>query len=223
VLLVAVPAVLLVVSRGIYTWFLAPSHLLFTSAAWLVFAAVIALALRRRSPWAVIAAVGGAMLLRTLLLLAVLAVRGPGHYWFEFWTDPLARTIYISVAFALFLWVPVAAGWALGLQLGVGRAAGVVLAAAGLVLAALGGFLSMIGLEQALTVWNDEMSLLPWGLSRILGLTVYLEIPASTPLYAAVAGGVLLLIGLLLTLPWRRASRGSSPQAQPGSKAAATH
>jgi hypothetical protein len=223
VLLVAVPAVLLVVSRGIYTWFLAPSHLLFTSAAWLVFAAVIALALRRRSPWAVIAAVGGAMLLRTLLLLAVLAVRGPGHYWFEFWTDPLARTIYISVAFALFLWVPVAAGWALGLQLGVRRAAGVVLAAAGLVLAALGGFLGMIGLEQALTVWNDEMSLLPWGLSRILGLTVYLEIPASTPLYAAVAGGVLLLIGLLLTLPWRRASRGSSPQAQPGSKAAATH
>ena len=185
-------------------------------------AAAIALALRRRSPWAVIAAVGGAVLLRTLLLLAVLAVRGPGHYWFEFWTDPLARTAYITVAFALFLWVLVAAGWSLGIQIGARRATGVVLAAAGLVLAVLGGFLAVIGLEQGLTVWNDEMSLLPWGLSRILGLTVYLEIPASTPWYAVIGGGALLLIGLLLTLPWRRARPESPPaRAQTRSNTAA--
>ncbi|AMB57611.1 hypothetical protein [Microterricola viridarii] len=207
VLLVAVPAALLLLSRGIYTWFLAPSHVLFTTVAWLLFAAVIALALRRRPAWPIIAAAGGALLLRTMLLLAVLAVRGPGYYWLGFWTDPLARTAYITLGFALFLWVLIAAAWALGGQIGARRATGTVIAACGFVLAALGGFLGAIGLEQALTAWNDEMSLLPWGLSRILGLTVYLEIPLATPWYAAAAGGVLLLLGLLLALPWRRGSR----------------
>ncbi|MFC7485106.1 hypothetical protein ACFQX7_40615 [Luedemannella flava] len=33
-----------------------------------------------------------------------------------------------------------------------------------------------IGLERALTVWNDQLALLPWGLSRILGITVHLGI-----------------------------------------------
>ncbi|KQO96938.1 hypothetical protein [Leifsonia sp. Leaf264] len=208
VLLVAVPAALLVVSRGILTWFIAPTHLLFTLAAWLVFAAGIALVMRKLSPWPIIAAVGGAILLRVVLLLAVLAVRGPGYYWFGFWTDPVARTLYITLAFALFAWVLVAAGWSLAGQLGGRRATGTVLGSSGLVLVLLGGFLGVVGLESALTAWNDQMALLPWGLSRILGLTVYLEIPTSTPWYAAAFGAVLLVVGVLLALPWhRRATR----------------
>ena len=35
------------------------------------------------------------------------------------------------------------------------------------------------------------MGLLPWGLSRILGITVYLEIPLDTPWFAAAFGAVL--------------------------------
>lgn len=53
---------------------------------------------------------------------------------------------------------------------------------------------------KALTVWNDQLALLPWGLSRILGITVYLGIPADLPVYAAVAGAVLTLLGLLLSI-----------------------
>jgi hypothetical protein len=54
-------------------------------------------------------------------------------------------------------------------------------------------------------VWNDQLALLPWGLSRILGITVYLGIPASLPGYAAGAGATLAVVGLLLSLgrPWR--------------------
>ncbi|TFV96786.1 hypothetical protein [Orlajensenia leifsoniae] len=211
VLLVVVPAALLVVSRGILTWFIAPTHLLFTLAAWLVFAAGIAVVMRKSSPWPVIAAAGGAIALRVVLLLAVLAVRGPGYYWFGFWTDPTARTLYITVAFALFAWVLVAVGWSLAGQIGGRRATGAVLGASGLVLVLLGGFLGVVGLEQALTVWNDQMALLPWGLSRILGLTVYLEIPASTPWYAAAFGALLLVVGALLALRWRRSAVDSSP------------
>jgi energy-converting hydrogenase Eha subunit C len=138
------------------------------------------------------------------LLLAVLTPTGPGGYWFEFWTDPLARSIYITVAFAAFGWVIVAAGWALAVQLGARRALGSVLAAIGAVLAVFGGFIGLVGLEAALTTWNDEMALLPWGLSRILGITVYLDIPADAAWVAAIAGIVLLAIGVLLALPWRR-------------------
>ncbi len=95
-----------------------PSHLLVTLGAWLVFVLVLLLVLRRRSAWPVLAAVGGAAILRVVLLLVVLAPTGPGGYWFGFWTDPLARSAYIAVAFAAFGWVLVAGAWALATQVG---------------------------------------------------------------------------------------------------------
>ncbi|MER6592177.1 hypothetical protein ABT214_10045 [Micromonospora purpureochromogenes] len=49
-------------------------------------------------------------------------------------------------------------------------------------------------------MWNDQMALLPWGLSRILGITVHLGIPAGLPGYAAVAGAALTAAGLLLSI-----------------------
>jgi hypothetical protein len=202
VLLVAVPAVLLVASRGIQTWFLAPSHLVVTLGAWLVFVVVVLLMLRRPA-WPVLAAIGGAAMLRTALLLAVLSSTGPGGYWFDFWTDPVGRSAYITIAFAAFGWVVVAAGWALAAQLGARRAVGALVTAIGAVLAVFGVLIGAIGLEAALTTWNDEMGLLPWGLSRILGITVYLDIPADTAWVAAVAGVVLVVAGVLLALPWR--------------------
>ena len=206
-LLVAVPAVGLLASRGILTWFDAPAHVFITSLAWVVFAAVLALVVRRRNPWPVIAAVGGAIMLRVILLTAVLSPRGPGGYWFGFWTDPDQRFAYVTIAFALFLWVPVAAAWALAAQLGGRRAGAVALASAGAVLVLVGSLIGAIGLEAALTIWNDQMALLPWGLSRILGLTVYLEIPADTVWYAVGFGAVLVVAAVAIALPRRRAVR----------------
>lgn len=206
VLLIGVPALALVASRGIQTWFLAPSHLLVTLGAWAVFVLVLLLALRRRSAWAVVAAVGGAALLRVLLLLVVLAPTGPGGYWFHFWTDPVARSAYVIVAFAAFGWVVVAGAWALAGQVGARRAVGTVVAAVGAVLAVVGALIGIVGLEAALTVWNDEMALLPWGLSRILGISVYLDIPADTAWWAAAVGGLLVVAGALLAVPGGRRS-----------------
>ena len=207
VLLIAVPVVALVVSRGIQTWFEAPAHVGFSLVSWALFAGALAFALRNRNPWPVIAAVGGAIVLRVVVLLVALANRGPGGYWFEFWTDPGARTVYVTIAFALYLWVVVVAGWALAAQLGARRAAAVAIASSGLVVLLVGAAIALIGLETALTIWNDQLALLPWGLSRILGLTVYLEIPADTAWFAAAFGGVLLVAGLLLGLSRRRSQR----------------
>ncbi len=204
VLLVAVPAVALVLSRGILTWFDAPAHALVMLAAWALFTVVAVVAGRRAGIWPVVAAVGGVAVLRTILLLAVLAPTGPGGYWFGFWTDPTRRSLYVTLAFALLLWLVVAAAWALAVQIGGRRALGVALTGVGVVIAAIAFFVAAVGLETALTVWNDQMGLLPWGLSRILGITVYLDIPASSALYAAGFGCVLLVAGLALALPRRR-------------------
>lgn len=205
VLLLAVPAVALVASRGILTWFEAPAHALTMLTAWAVFAVVAVVAARRVSIWPVVATIGGVAVLRTVLLLAVLAPTGPGGYWFGFWTDPTRRSIYVTLAVALLLWLVVAAAWALATQLGGRRALGVALTGVGVVIAGTAVLIAIVGLETALTVWNDQMGLLPWGLSRILGITVYLDIPGDTPVYAAALGIVLLVGGLLLALVRRRA------------------
>ena len=211
-LVVLVPALALVASRGIQTWFLAPSHLVVTLGSWAVFVLVLLVALRRRSAWTVLAAVGGAAMLRVLVLLVVLAPTGPGGYWFHFWTDALARSAYVTIAFAAFGWVIVAGAWALAGQVGARRAAGTVIAAVGAVLAVVGTLIGSIGLEAALTAWNDEMALLPWGLSRILGISVYLDIPADTAWWAAAAGVVLVVVGALVAVPrWRRTLSRCAP------------
>ena len=203
-LLIIVPGGLLVATRAVQTSFLSWTHLAVVLGAWLVFLIVVRLFVRERSPWPVIAAVGGVLVLRSILTLLALSFTGPGGYWFVFWTDPLRRSIYITIAFALFVWLFVAAGWALSSQFGARRATGIVLAGVGAGLAIPAAVIGFVGLESALTLWNDEMGLLPWGLARILGITTYLDIPPDTPWFAAGFGAVVALVGVFLALTWRR-------------------
>lgn len=216
VLLLAVPAVALGASRGILTWFEAPAHALTMLAAWLIFALTLcwlssARSARVETGLTVLAALGGAALFRIVLLLAVLLPTGPGGYWFHFWTDPTGRAVYVTLAFALFVWAIIAPAWAYAAVAGTRRAIGIALAAVGAVLALIGGFVALVGLEQALTVWNDQLGLLPWGLSRILGITVYLEIPPESAVVAAVAGVVLFAAGLGLRSARAKRDRVSKP------------
>ncbi|MEV4508792.1 hypothetical protein AB0K00_07520 [Dactylosporangium sp. NPDC049525] len=210
VVVIAVPVVALVASRLVFTWFAAPAQLVATLGAWLLFAVTARLLIGRRDPFHLWAAIGGVALLRTVLLLGVLAVRGPGHYWLEFWTAPAARAGYICVAFAAFGWLFVATGLVLRDRYGLRRrrVAGTLLLAAGVPLALLGGLVAAVGLERALTVWNDQMALLPWGLSRILGITVYLGIPSALPSAVAACGLVLVAAGGALSAGRRQASTG---------------
>lgn len=201
-----VPAAILVASRGVLTWFAAPAHLLVTLGAWLLFALTARLLLRGRDPYALWAVLGGVALLRSTLLLAVLSVRGPGHLWLRFWTADTARSVYVTAAVAAFGWLFVATTLVLRHHHGRRRSAGGTLVAAGVPLAVLGGLVAAVGLERALTVWNDQMALLPWGLSRILGITVYLGIPTVLPLAVAGLGVVLVLAGGALSVGKRPAA-----------------
>ena len=207
-LLLAAPGALLVATRAVQTSFLAPVHLLVVLGAWATLLAVGWLLLRGRVPWGVVAAVGGVLVARCALALLAMSSTGPGGYWFAFWTEPAKRTVYVTTAVALFLWLLVAAGWALSVTAGRRRAAGTVLAAVGAGLVVPASVVGLVGLERALTAWNDQVGLLPWGLSRILGITVYLGIPGDTAWWVAGFGAVLLLAGLALALPGRRHRSG---------------
>ncbi|MEJ1921831.1 hypothetical protein [Microbacterium sp. KHB019] len=113
VLLVAVPAALLVATRAVQTSLLWWTHPAIVLGAWAAFLVVVVLMARRRSPWPVIAVVGGVVVLRCALTLVAVSLSGPGGYWFASWTEPVPRSIHITLAFALFVWMFVAAGWAL--------------------------------------------------------------------------------------------------------------
>ncbi|GID91483.1 hypothetical protein ACFQFC_10185 [Amorphoplanes digitatis] len=203
---ILLPAAALLLSREIHTWFAAPAHLLATLGSWAVFALVARLLVRGRDPYALWTVIGGVALLRTVLLLAVLAVRGPGYYWFQFWTNPAARTAYVIIAFGSFAWLFVATGSVLRARYGRSsrRAAGGVLLAAGAPVLALGVLIWSLGLERSLSAWNDQMALLPWGLHRILGIVTFLGIPPALPVWIAVTGAVLTVAGAGLSVSRRR-------------------
>jgi hypothetical protein len=202
VLVLLVPVVVLVLSRLVFTWFAAPSHVAVVLAAWLLYAVTARLLLRGRDPFALWAVIGGVALVRSALLLAVLAVRGPGLLWLRFWTAGTPRSVYVVVAVAAFGWLFAATVLVLRHRYGLlrRRALGVTFAAAGVPLAVLGGLVATVGLERALTAWNDDLALLPWGLSRILGITVYLGIPAWLPGAVAVVGVLLVAAGGALSI-----------------------
>ena len=90
----------------------------------------------------------------------------PGGYWYAFWTEPGRRTVYVTVAVALFLWLLVATAWALSVT---GAAAG---RRAPCSPRSARGWpcrppsSGPVGLERALTAWNDQVGLLPVGALR---------------------------------------------------------
>jgi hypothetical protein len=146
------------------------------------------------------------MLLTTLLPLAVTAVRGPGYFWFLFWTSDAFRSIVIVVmlsTWAFFFVCQYAAERARGAS-AVG-AGGRLLMMVGLPLVVVGAAASLSGLESALTMLNDELVVLPLGLSRILGITTHLNIPLSLGGYAVIAGGLAGAMGLVMMVFGRRA------------------
>jgi hypothetical protein len=209
VLVWAVPAAALALSRATYTWFAAPAHLLVTLGSWGAFAAVLRLLIGRSDPFALWAALGGVALGRTALLLAGLVLRGPGHYWLDFWTKAGVRSGYITLAFAAFLWVFVSAYFGLRASGVSGReAVARALIAAGVPVAAVGALTSGLGLEDALAAWNDQMALLPWGMHRILGITGFLDLPPALPRYATGTGAALIALGAALAALWHRRPGG---------------
>lgn len=199
-LIFLVPVALLVATRMLQTALQGWVHLALVVAAWSVFALVLRAAVGRRSPWPVIAAVGGVVVLRCLLTLAALSVTDHQGFSDGFWLQPALRSAFVAVAFALFVWTFIAAGWALKVQGGTRYALGGLLAAlgAGLALPALG--VAVAGADDVVAHWDDGLGLVPHSLVETMHLA------AVGPLaWAAVAiGAVLAVVGVLVIGVHRR-------------------
>ncbi|MFN8184730.1 MAG: hypothetical protein U0R23_09940 [Candidatus Nanopelagicales bacterium] len=194
------PTGLLVASRGAFSGWLSWSYLLATLGSMALFTITTRLLIRGRDPFALYAGVGAALMLKTLLLGAVVVVRGPLLYWYRFWTDEQFRNVYVTLSFAAFLWLFWVTYVLMRTAYGCGRlrSLGRVLIAVAVPVVALGALMQWSGLESALTTFNDQMALLPLGLSRILGITVHLGIPTEVPLYLLAAGALLGVVGLAM-------------------------
>jgi len=201
-LMILVPGALLVMTRVVQTPRDGLWGILIAVAGWLVFAATVRLLLGRRSPWPIIAAVGGALVLRCVVALSAVSLSGPDGVWSTIWAQPGVRILYLAVAFALVAWVFVVAGWSLSAQLGRRRAAGVALAGMGVGYALPAATIAVMGAHDALRSWNEQIGVLPWDLARFSGAregAFPFEIMTTT----AVIGGVALVVGILLALPRR--------------------
>ncbi len=201
-LMILVPGGLLVTTRIVQTprdglWGVAVAI-----AGWLLFAFAVRLLLGRRSPWPIIAAVGGALVLRCVVALIAVALSGPEGIWPDLWALPVVRILYLMVAFALVAWVFVAAGWALSAQLGRRRAGGIALAGMGIGYALPAATIALMGARDALRSWNEQIGILPWDLARLTGMRDG-AFPVEVVAVTAVIGAVVTIVGVALALPDR--------------------
>jgi hypothetical protein len=178
---------------------LSPAHAVVVAVVGVAYAGAPLLLCRgqARAAWLTAATASG--FLPTALFLVMSAWRGPGRVGFLFWTSTGFRIVFVTalaaaIVWGLFVLYAVARTW-MGQR--PARALGSIAIAIGAALVGLGALPAMLGLERALTLINDQMAVLPLGLSRILGLTTHLGIPLGLPMYLMLAGAVLVLLGLL--------------------------
>ncbi|WP_417561653.1 hypothetical protein [Microbacterium sp.] len=201
-LLFAIPVALLIATRTVQSSFVGWMRLAVVICAWTLFALALRVVVRKRSPWTIIASVGGVVMLRCILTLIALSIDGPGGYWYAFWELHAVRGLYITIAVALFLWLFVAAAWSLFAQLGVRRGVGAVLCATGAAGAIAGIVVASVGLDRSISIWNVHASGLPWGLEQAIAAALRVEVPAGAIWWAVAAAFVVFVIGLVLAIRW---------------------
>lgn len=149
-------------------------------------------------------------ILLVILPLAVSCVRGPMFFWFLFWTSEYFRLFFFSVFILCFLWTYTILFRTAVTSFKMSRVGAIatLLFMQGIQFIAGAAIVLFVGFEKTLTIFNDEILILPGGLSRILGITTHLNIPLQIPVWVmylgfflAVAGFVLLLIEKKRTLP----------------------
>lgn len=204
--MILIPGALLVATRIIQARGDGFGSVALAVAGWLVFAFAVRLLLGTRSPWPIIAAVGGALVLRCIATLAALSLSGAEGVWPALWSVDAVRVLYLAIVLGLVGWVFVVAGWSLGPQLGPRRAAGVALAGVGAVFALPTATAAVIGATEALRGWNSQIGVLPWHLARMTGLNDA-RFPAEALVAVAVLATLMTVAGVVLALPLRAEER----------------
>ncbi len=152
-------------------------------------------------------------LLIMILLISLCAVRGPMQFWYLFWSSSLFRMIWLAL-FGMLLfrkghvYLVAVRRWSRRNRAGSAALCLIVFGLQGLLVSAA---LLFFGLEISLTALNDELLILPGGLSRILGITTHLGIPRQIPLWGIYASLSLLAVSSVLYYFNRRSYYEISP------------
>lgn len=157
-LMMIVPAGVLLSARLIQVSFIDMWPALVLMATITIFVAVMVVLVRPRSPWPVIAAVGGVVMLQGALELLGYAIAGPYGYWQWLWqsSTPI-RVVVLTMMFGLIGWAIVAACGAASSQVGARRATGAAVGATGAALAVVGALTLGGGTVLEGTLWRDEI------------------------------------------------------------------
>lgn len=191
------PLSLVVVGRLAFSAFLSTTYGILVFLSLGGFVAVLLLLYRDQPRFHLWAGISAPLLLKVALLMGVLAIRGPLYYWYQFWTNPNFCSFYITLSVAANAWVLFTLYMMAKTVYGRSTltAAGSPLVALGVPMIVIGAITELVGLEKSVTGFNNEMAILPLGLSKILGITIHLDIPTSLPLYMMVLGAVLAGFG----------------------------
>lgn len=197
-LMLVIPIGVLTVTRFLQSSGHSVAQLVVTLGGWLVFAVVAELWMQKRSPWALIAAVGGVIVMRCAFTLLPLSFGYPYGVG--------VTRVYMMISTAGFLWTFVVAAWALFPRFGVRRAIGIVLAASGAGLAVTCAVIGLVGPGHVLHDWTDHVSALPWGLARMFGQPDIVGAVSGAVWWLALVGLVAGGAGVVLALPEREAA-----------------
>jgi hypothetical protein len=169
----------------------------------LVFVLILALIMNtgRNLPKIFVALMAPKMIILSFILVIV-AIRGPMYFWYQFWISDLFRLFFLSLFIMLLfrkfqVYIVMGRKWGHRNRTG---AVAMVFMVLGIQLLLAGLALQLIGLEESLTALNNELLVLPGGLSKIMGITTHLGIPPELPRWiifmASGLGGCSFLIFL---------------------------
>lgn len=137
-----------------------------------------------------------------LVVLLVVAVRGPMFFWYHFWVSPLFRSLFLAVFMMLIFHKfhvnsVLARKWSHRNRLGAATMVGM---AFGIQLLLAGVLMQVFGLEESLLALNRDLLLLPGGGPEQAGIAIWLGWTPNLPLRIIVLGGITFTASMLIFL-----------------------
>jgi hypothetical protein len=132
-------------------------------------------------------------------ILFIVAIRGPLYFWYLFWTSELFKILFISLWVMLIfrkfqVYLILCSKW--NPQRGQATKL-LVFTLLGVQILGVGVALLVFGMEDSLTALNNELLVLPAGLSKIMGITTHLSIPSELPVWIVLFASGLIVISLV--------------------------
>ncbi len=124
-------------------------------------------------------------LLMMAFILLIIAIRGPIFFWYLMWVSDLFKMLFVSLFF-MFLFRKFQVYLVLGKQWSEGKGSASfpsVFMALGIQLLVAGIIFQFFGLEHFLTVLNNDLLVLPGGLSKFMGISTHFGIPPELPIW----------------------------------------